>query len=278
MPRADDGIRTRDPHLGKVMRYQLRYVRSSRERFRARVRAMTLSDRDRADPNRLPWPRSRSHSASTAARSSARVEPSFSMISSATARRCSSLGLRGHPRLGVVAGHPAARQPLQARLAVGEHHRRPTSKPSRASPSRRAAGRRRRRPRPRAPRPSSSATRAPTSGCTIALRSAQGVLVVEHDLGQRGAVEAAVGDDRVAEARDDRVVAGRAGLDDLAGDRVGVDDHRAVLGRAARPPCSCPTRLPRSAPPARRDRTGSESATQNAPGTMRPGPSLQSWF
>ena len=26
--RADDGIRTRDPHLGKVMRYQLRYVRA----------------------------------------------------------------------------------------------------------------------------------------------------------------------------------------------------------------------------------------------------------
>ena len=27
--RADDGIRTRDPHLGKVMRYQLRYVRAA---------------------------------------------------------------------------------------------------------------------------------------------------------------------------------------------------------------------------------------------------------
>jgi hypothetical protein len=27
--RADDGTRTRDPHLGKVMRYQLRYVRTS---------------------------------------------------------------------------------------------------------------------------------------------------------------------------------------------------------------------------------------------------------
>jgi hypothetical protein len=27
--RADDGIRTRDPHLGKVMRYQLRYVRET---------------------------------------------------------------------------------------------------------------------------------------------------------------------------------------------------------------------------------------------------------
>ena len=30
--RADDGIRTRDPHLGKVMRYQLRYIRASRAR------------------------------------------------------------------------------------------------------------------------------------------------------------------------------------------------------------------------------------------------------
>ena len=26
---ADDGIRTRDPHLGKVMRYQLRYIRTA---------------------------------------------------------------------------------------------------------------------------------------------------------------------------------------------------------------------------------------------------------
>jgi hypothetical protein len=31
-PRADDGIRTRDPHLGKVMRYQLRYIRAPRAR------------------------------------------------------------------------------------------------------------------------------------------------------------------------------------------------------------------------------------------------------
>ena len=31
-PRADDGIRTRDPHLGKVMRYQLRYIREPRTR------------------------------------------------------------------------------------------------------------------------------------------------------------------------------------------------------------------------------------------------------
>ena len=30
--RADDGIRTRDPHLGKVMRYQLRYIRTPRAR------------------------------------------------------------------------------------------------------------------------------------------------------------------------------------------------------------------------------------------------------
>jgi hypothetical protein len=26
--RADDGIRTRDPNLGKVVRYQLRYIRA----------------------------------------------------------------------------------------------------------------------------------------------------------------------------------------------------------------------------------------------------------
>ena len=30
--RADDGIRTRDPHLGKVMRYQLRHIRAPRTR------------------------------------------------------------------------------------------------------------------------------------------------------------------------------------------------------------------------------------------------------
>ena len=34
--RADDGTRTRDPHLGKVMRYQLRYIRVAA--FQPRVR------------------------------------------------------------------------------------------------------------------------------------------------------------------------------------------------------------------------------------------------
>ena len=34
--RADDGIRTRDPHLGKVMRYQLRYIRILRAKVIAR--------------------------------------------------------------------------------------------------------------------------------------------------------------------------------------------------------------------------------------------------
>ena len=36
--RADDGIRTRDPNLGKVVRYQLRHVRMSNElRYRNSV-------------------------------------------------------------------------------------------------------------------------------------------------------------------------------------------------------------------------------------------------
>jgi hypothetical protein len=44
-PRADDGIRTRDPHLGKVMRYQLRYVRMpSAGRSTARAPKKTLAD------------------------------------------------------------------------------------------------------------------------------------------------------------------------------------------------------------------------------------------
>lgn len=30
LTRADDEIRTRDPHLGKVMRYQLRHIRTAR--------------------------------------------------------------------------------------------------------------------------------------------------------------------------------------------------------------------------------------------------------
>ena len=34
--RADDGTRTRDPNLGKVMRYQLRYVRETPFRFSAK--------------------------------------------------------------------------------------------------------------------------------------------------------------------------------------------------------------------------------------------------
>ena len=33
--RADDGIRTRDPHLGKVMLYQLSHVRVTAHRGRA---------------------------------------------------------------------------------------------------------------------------------------------------------------------------------------------------------------------------------------------------
>ena len=40
--RADDGIRTRDPHLGKVMLYQLSHVRASCNH--RRVRSETLAE------------------------------------------------------------------------------------------------------------------------------------------------------------------------------------------------------------------------------------------
>jgi hypothetical protein len=41
--RADDGIRTRDPHLGKVMLYQLSHVRASCNQA-ARVRSETIAE------------------------------------------------------------------------------------------------------------------------------------------------------------------------------------------------------------------------------------------
>ena len=58
--RADDGIRTRDPHLGKVMRYQLRYVRTSQSNGR-RMRTLAEHAHERqpgvgarASPDRGP--------------------------------------------------------------------------------------------------------------------------------------------------------------------------------------------------------------------------------
>jgi hypothetical protein len=51
--RADDGTRTRDPHLGKVMRYQLRYVRVPPK---YRVTDENSSPARRRVPNRIPPP------------------------------------------------------------------------------------------------------------------------------------------------------------------------------------------------------------------------------
>jgi hypothetical protein len=51
-PRADDGIRTRDPHLGKVMRYQLRYIRAQRARSSPGAKH---DDSQLSGPAQLPW-------------------------------------------------------------------------------------------------------------------------------------------------------------------------------------------------------------------------------
>ncbi len=51
--RADDGIRTRDPHLGKVMRYQLRHIRiAPRLAVAHRVARMNISRRSSGNTNR----------------------------------------------------------------------------------------------------------------------------------------------------------------------------------------------------------------------------------
>ena len=52
--RADDGTRTRDPHLGKVMRYQLRYVRTVTDCFL--VTDENSSPLPFPVPNRIPQP------------------------------------------------------------------------------------------------------------------------------------------------------------------------------------------------------------------------------
>jgi hypothetical protein len=49
--RADDGIRTRDPNLGKVVRYQLRYIRMPRARSSpVAKRNISPSKRGRTNP------------------------------------------------------------------------------------------------------------------------------------------------------------------------------------------------------------------------------------
>jgi hypothetical protein len=49
--RADDGIRTRDPNLGKVVRYQLRYIRALRARSSPVAKRNTSArKRERTNP------------------------------------------------------------------------------------------------------------------------------------------------------------------------------------------------------------------------------------
>src|SRR5204863_3821216 len=66
--RADDGTRTRDPHLGKVMRYQLRYVRVPPE---YRVTDENSSPARGRVPNRIPSGESPARAPATRPRSTA---------------------------------------------------------------------------------------------------------------------------------------------------------------------------------------------------------------
>src|SRR5438093_12293130 len=50
--RADDGIRTRDPHLGKVMLYQLSHVRMTAHRRAKHCQPRLTRSRTLADPGR----------------------------------------------------------------------------------------------------------------------------------------------------------------------------------------------------------------------------------
>ena len=78
----------------------------------------------------------------------------------------------------------------------------------------------------------SSTARSRTSGWTMAFSRARASGSAKTTARQRRPVQGAVGGEHpLAEGLDDRGQARRAGLDDLAGDRVGVDDHGAPRGQ-----------------------------------------------
>ncbi len=72
--------------------------------------------------------------------------------------------------------------------------------------------------------------------------------------------DAVLGEHLVPERLDHRGQPGRAGLDHLAGEHVGVDDDGSPLAGAARPPCSCRSPPRRSGHVHRRSHAGSMAA------------------
>jgi hypothetical protein len=115
--RADDGIRTRDPHLGKVMRYQLRYVRVC-----SVSAALTLLGDPSAGLRPVPPPPPRPSSIllgvvhQSPARSSA---TSSTRAMSKTGQECSVDGLGLVDTRGVACAG-AVGSALHGRLAQGE--------------------------------------------------------------------------------------------------------------------------------------------------------------
>ena len=208
VPRADDGIRTRDPHLGKVMRYQLRYVRSPRgvsrcsrtgaDSIRSGRALQTTYPRAQPLPHRVDGPpqlvlRAR------CSRRSRRPSP-------AAARR-SPAAIRASASVSVI---PRPREPLQARLSVGQHDHDGVESVARARLDQQRARRTRawRRPVPADQLGHALADERVDDRVQVGAR----LLVVEHDLGERGAVEAAVRPTTpVAEPRDHGVETGVPG-------------------------------------------------------------------
>ena len=180
--RADDGIRTRDPHLGKVIALPAALRPQTRDQLVAACRPPTLSDAlgrvsndlgpgaPAALPRRDPGP-----GGIDRRRAARPTRRRVSMTTSATARAVLVAGLRARSGRGASCSaipRPASRSSRVGRLASTTTTTR--SKPSAAgvrSPP--AAGRRRRarRPAPR-PRPPRRPAR-PRAGCTIAFRAAR---------------------------------------------------------------------------------------------------------
>ncbi len=108
--RADDGIRTRDPHLGKVMRYQLRYIRAPRARS-SPVAKQNDSPPTWARTNPWvgvaePWSEQRLHrsgdgeSLAVELENTASPRPTNCSSRHVRSETCRGVGLNGRPPLG----------------------------------------------------------------------------------------------------------------------------------------------------------------------------------
>ena len=178
--------------------------------------------------------RSRSAQISSTWRSSAARSPALSTTYVAISRRSSSVGLRGHARLGVGPVDAPGLEPLEPQLAgrLDHDHGLIAADAPGLAATRPAAARRARRSRRAAPRPSRRMNSSLIAGCVIASRSWRDSSSANASLGRARAGRAARRH-RGSPSPNRSTSFASAGCpgSTTARDLVGVDDDRAARGK-----------------------------------------------